>query len=769
MKTVVKRVLFLACCLFFPPITFGADEKYPELVLPDKSDRAAFKKKLDEVCRLLRPTTWGHFPHEFASDAEKEAYRRRLYSTIIDGYVEWNAMTEPDEILPMHLYRIASAYRELYNNVPDAEKPEVLAERKKTIHRYETIEPLKATVAEIDDAALVFPFALEVVNRGTTEFIKRSDAEQKDFLRRFYDFLDTHRSSDGPYFMDIVDDIVYGATCYLESLAANDPNECDYVVEALKKYVSLLQGRSRGKSMGKIVERLEMKGKPCPWKLPVFGSEETVDFSTRKDRISLITFFPVYTSHTLHLQYAKRLWHEKGLDIYNVDHRPSDYLRSLLPTIGLDWPVFHEIPQNIPDAEDYYFLKRWLGVFENDEICILVDRDGTVLDANLLQKNAIPALEKIFGTAPYDISKKAGEFTRNVADGKLEELFESSPKSEWAQRLADVALVAYKRSGGGEIAHGESLIRVAMNVYEQSGTEEGRKQAVGVLAAFAQWNNLFEKDRKERLAEIIQQLEADGHPRLADKLRWVEYRSRFNYEMATDEFLKERDALFTYLLEHPESVVPDELYPLLSLVSLASESAAYRAKDKTIMAETSLACAKMLAGSSNKEVAQLAEFLYAQARRLMLPGKEMPLDGITLDGKTFDPEAYRGKILLVDFWATWCGYCIAEFPAVKKLYGKYREKGFEVIGISTDESLDVLRGYLQKNPLPWPVFADKKLEEAGMERMDKRYGISAIPEVILIGRDGKVIMLEARGEALAEKLAELFPEEKRDDPTDRGP
>jgi len=82
-----------------------------------------------------------------------------------------------------------------------------------------------------------------------------------------------------------------------------------------------------------------------------------------------------------------------------------------------------------------------------------------------------------------------------------------------------------------------------------------------------------------------------------------------------------------------------------------------------------------------------------------------------------------------------------------------------VIGISTDRSLKSLEDYLEKNKLPWPCYVDLKLEELGRERMDVRYGITGIPQMILIGRDGKVISIEARGETLEEELAQLFPDE----------
>lgn len=754
------RMLTLFFCGFMTCSVLFAEEKYPEFTLPDISDRKEFEEKFDELFTIMRRTTWGSFRHEFSSDAEKDAYRRRLYAEIIKGCDDFIAVMKPDEIRPVYLYRIAVTYREFYNNVPDEEKPRVLEELKNSLRKYENTEAFKAAIADVKQAILVFPYALEVVDRNTTEFIERPVPVQKDFLERFYTFLETHRFSSDTYTMELVDDILYGTLCFLEKLAADDPSEKQYAIDMLKKYTALLQEKfSRGKTMGKVVERLEMQGKPCPWKLPVFGSDEVVDFTTKKGRVSLITFFPVYRPETLYLQYAERLWKDKGLDIYNVDHRYSAYIRELMPVIGLDWPVFQQIPLDVPDRGDYYFLKRYLGVDEAESICILIGKDGIVIDSNLLQKNVVAELEKLFDPAPYDIKKKADVFIQKVSDGKLLELTKGVAPEDLPQLLADVSLVAYRNSGGANLSYGDELIELAMKVYEKSESGLGKEKAVDTIVYFTTWFENFGKEKNEKLAEILERLDADKQPRLADKVRWARYKLKFQYEMKQEDFIKLRDELFTYLLEHPDSVVPDDLYPLLCQVADVANYFSYSPETQKIAAETFLACSKMLAGSRDPEIVKQVEFLYGQARRLMLVGNEMPLDGVMLDGTPLDPVKYYGKVVLVDFWATWCGYCIEEFPKVKKLYEKYHDRGFEVVGISTDRSISELEEYLAKNKLPWDCFVELKLEELGRKRMDVRYGVTGIPQMILIGRDGKVISIEARGETLEKELAKLFPEE----------
>lgn len=135
-------------------------------------------------------------------------------------------------------------------------------------------------------------------------------------------------------------------------------------------------------------------------------------------------------------------------------------------------------------------------------------------------------------------------------------------------------------------------------------------------------------------------------------------------------------------------------------------------------------------------------------------GGSIEITGVTLDGRKVSLNDYKGKVVLVDFWATWCGPCMAEIPNVYENYLNYHDKGFEVIAISLDRDLEDLQRFIfEKNP-PWPVLADR--HPSNPESMASKYGIRAIPTMILIGRDGQIIDANCRGERLRAKLAELF-------------
>lgn len=141
-------------------------------------------------------------------------------------------------------------------------------------------------------------------------------------------------------------------------------------------------------------------------------------------------------------------------------------------------------------------------------------------------------------------------------------------------------------------------------------------------------------------------------------------------------------------------------------------------------------------------------------------GKMVPdFEAKDLDGKPISIETYRGKVLLVDFWATWCGPCIADMPKVKKVYDKYKDKGFDILGISLDTDETKLREYLKKNDIAWrQVYSG----EGWNSPVSQKYGIFGIPTVWLIDKDGKLISHNARGK-LDKLVAEALKEEELDD------
>ena len=120
-----------------------------------------------------------------------------------------------------------------------------------------------------------------------------------------------------------------------------------------------------------------------------------------------------------------------------------------------------------------------------------------------------------------------------------------------------------------------------------------------------------------------------------------------------------------------------------------------------------------------------------------------------LDGNPISLQQYRGKVVLLDFWAVWCGPCIGEMPNVKKVYDAYKSKGFDVIGVSFDNDEVELREYLKVCNIPW-----RQIFDGQDGSLKKQYGIGGIPSPWLIDREGKLISFSARGTTLWQLVAE---------------
>lgn len=160
----------------------------------------------------------------------------------------------------------------------------------------------------------------------------------------------------------------------------------------------------------------------------------------------------------------------------------------------------------------------------------------------------------------------------------------------------------------------------------------------------------------------------------------------------------------------------------------------------------------------NEQLASIAKLWAENAeRRLGVVGKEVTIDGALAGGEPLDWAGLRGKVVLVDFWATWCGPCVQSLPELQDLYSKYHDQGFEIVGVSLDYGKADLDGFLAQRKLPWPIVASVVAKEEGTpEPNAERYGVESIPWVILVDKQGKAAAVGLHGEQLEERVKQLL-------------
>lgn len=252
----------------------------------------------------------------------------------------------------------------------------------------------------------------------------------------------------------------------------------------------------------------------------------------------------------------------------------------------------------------------------------------------------------------------------------------------------------------------------------------------------------------KQLVAFVEKVAADKRPRI---------------QRLVDFFQRERRVIDS--AEMPLEQVPellkelDEYYAKEKLESkhlrMASSTVAAinRLEDGDAREQHFTSFGEQFAKSRDKELARYGKKLAKKPTVLEsdLVGKPLELAGATADGANFVWDTYRGKVVLVDFWATWCGPCRRELPEVRALHEQHKDAGFEVVGVSVDEDLEALATFLNENELPWETLAGD-----GTQELSEKYGVRLLPTMMLVDKEGKVAAVAHSSAALAPLIEKLL-------------
>ncbi len=372
--------------------------------------------------------------------------------------------------------------------------------------------------------------------------------------------------------------------------------------------------------------------------------------------------------------------------------------------------------------------------------------------------------------------RKAGTIAQLVALSHMSGLRDVQAAQELERFATDLAV-----SGDADLAH---QARVVLIGFELQALQNGLHQQPDAL--MAQVAELFGREQDRGFPEFMVLQEAQqvlsqmGFTDAAENVRQIRiaaYRTSPDAQLRGEAWLIEVQASQAYqnFLQAFGSLGSDEFDSSAALAALRGLHQAFPTLQTLEQIATTIAnieysgqvtlsqdvasfTQQALTAFATADTAYIDKALSDHAARMKLVNSTPALDGLVgFDGQPLDWSAYEGKVVLVDFWASWCLKCMREIPAIRQAHQAFAEQGFVVLSINMDENLANGRDFVQQQNFPWRSFHSADPQALGFKSpLARQLGVNAIPFLMLVGRDGRVAELHVRGSKLRPAIEKLI-------------